>query len=1106
MKIYNMICFCVSVLMILSGCGKFDDSALWNDVDKAYNQLDEIKASLTGMTSQIEMLSAIVENGAITHISENQDGGYAVRYKGADNEEKTVVIAGKENVTTAPLLGTKEEDGVLYWTMTVDGKTTDLTDIDGEKIPVAGRTPLFTIDNEGYWCLNGNPLKDASGNKIKAEGKTASVISKIEQDASGNAVLTLADGSKVTVPVFDAFNISLYYSETEFMNELSIESSAAPVTVSYVIGGPEADNVIIKAMRQNSLAVAIDTDAKTLTLTFDEGFETGSFALMLADAQGNVIIRPVYVTDLSAVPEYYGIMTAEDLLAFTAAVNSGAPLTRYKNEKGDVVLLSDVDMSGVETYIPAGTDDRPFEGVFDGQGFSIKNIKLSTDVSSQLNVGIFGVLNNATVKNLTVGAEGDTWTVTGTAATKTAIAGVAAKTLGNVTVENCRNHVSFDFKATDGAKIVISVAGIVGDATGLTVTKCINDADIHVASLQNTESGGNGFQLAGIVGYARADLAMSDCVNNGDLSAPTGRGGGLVGTMGAGSIKDSENNGTIEDDRDGQFGGATTEYGKKRMGGLVGGTSGTGTIENCTNNGTVISHTGCRTGGFVGHNNKGYIIKGCVNNGNIFYLNAHKDNGAGWACGFTGGTAEITGCTGYGHVGDISLVDTPDAAPHATHYNAVKYLPLERYNPEDNMIDWEADFYYEMTETASAQLADGLKWTSYQWTNVPRKMNVLELALTSSAIALTTAMADDFVPNPNANKNSNNGFVIRETLSQLCERKRSEGENVLAGINTGFFDSNDGFPRGIHIEEGEPVFVNNQGVRTALENHSWAFTVFADGTASCAKKTFKGTLEIGGKEYEYFSINDTIVRHGHPGLYTANVYTSRYREVPHADHPEITNPLSTSAFYVVAKYTREAMTVNGGYAEATVSAVYDGRTTPLDKAPYLTADDEFAIQMTGTPAGEVAAAVKVGDAVKIKANVTVGGETKPVYTQNSTMYQFMVNGRDDTGSLSETNTNNTKYDPMTFVGIDQAGTKVWLFEVDGRQIDVAGGVWTSMGVKAYEAYRIAEMFGAYNMTRFDGGGSSAMWVYADGAGKLVNTPSDSKGERSCMNYIYIRTK
>jgi exopolysaccharide biosynthesis protein len=44
------------------------------------------------------------------------------------------------------------------------------------------------------------------------------------------------------------------------------------------------------------------------------------------------------------------------------------------------------------------------------------------------------------------------------------------------------------------------------------------------------------------------------------------------------------------------------------------------------------------------------------------------------------------------------------------------------------------------------------------------------------------------------------------------------------------------------------------------------------------------------------------------------------------------------------------------------------------------------------------------------------------------------------------------------------------------------------------------------MTRFDGGGSSAMWAYTDGAGALVNTPSDEKGERSCMNYIYIRAR
>jgi exopolysaccharide biosynthesis protein len=46
------------------------------------------------------------------------------------------------------------------------------------------------------------------------------------------------------------------------------------------------------------------------------------------------------------------------------------------------------------------------------------------------------------------------------------------------------------------------------------------------------------------------------------------------------------------------------------------------------------------------------------------------------------------------------------------------------------------------------------------------------------------------------------------------------------------------------------------------------------------------------------------------------------------------------------------------------------------------------------------------------------------------------------------------------------------------------------------------------MTRFDGGGSSCMWVYdpASSSGKTVNRVSDSKGERSCLNYMLVRLK
>ena len=1102
MKINNMIAFCVSVLMVLSGCNKYDDSALWNDIDKSYNQLTEIKTQLEALTTQVDMLSAVVNGGAITNITAGENGGYTLRYKGADNEEKTVVIASKDDVNTAPLLGTKEDNGVLYWTITVNGKTDYLKDIDNAKIPVAGRTPAFTIDKDGFWCINGNHLLDASGNKIKAEGKTVSVISKVERDAAGHAVLTLADGSTVTVPLFEAFNLSLLYGPAEIMNKLDIEGSAVPAVVSYVIGGPAADQTIVKAMRQNGLQATVNATEKTITLTFPEGFEEGSFAVMVVDAEGNIIVRPVYVTDKAAVPDYYGIKTADDMAKFALAVNTGAPLKRFMNDKGTVVLLSDVDMSGVETYLPVGTAEFPFEGVFDGQGHSIKNIAFKTDVTSQLTAGIFGTLKGS-VKNLIVGAEGNVWTITGKCAAGTSVAGVAATAIEGAVIENCTNNVSFDFQAEDTKDVLASIAGIAADVKGLAVTGCTNNADIQVKNLANTGNGGKGLQLAGIVGYARAATAVSECVNNGDLSAPAGRGGGIVATLDGSTVKKCTNNGTIEDDKFGQYSGNDSAYGYKRMGGLVGGTSGTTSVEDCTNNGTVITYVGCRTGGFIGHNSGN--VSGCVNNGNIFGLAAHDDHGAGWAAGFTTNKDNIVNCTGKGRVGDIAQKDTPETAPHASYYNAIKYQYLKRFDPEANMLDWSADFYYEMDQTASKELASGLKLTSYKWKNVPRKMHVLEIDLSSTAIDLTTAYANDIVPNPNGNGNGNNGFKIRETLSQLCERKRTEGEEVYAGINTGFFDSNDGFGRGMHIEEGEPVFINNQDVRNSLVNHAWGFTLFTDGTASCGKKEFSGKMEIAGKEYEYFSVNDTIVRLGHKTYY-ANLYTSRYKEVPHADHTELINNLSKTALYVVAKYSSNVMTVNNGYAEAAVTAIYDGRTTALDKAPYLTAADEVAIQLTGDNAAEIAGALKVGDIVKLKADVSVDGQVKPIYTQNSTMFQFLKNGKDDTGSLAANSSNNTKFDPITFAAVNQAGTKVWFVVVDGRQINLTDGVWTSMGLKAYEMMQVSKRLGAYNMTRFDGGGSTAMWTYSEGTGALVNTPSDEKGERSCMNYIYIRAR
>ena len=1092
-----------SVLLFAGGCSdNFDDSALWKGADEIYNQLTELEKQTDEINRQIQLLSAVVNGGVVTSITQDAEGNNVVRFKGPDNVEHSVTVATKDDVTTAPILGTKEEGGVLYWTTTAGGKTDFLKDTDGAKIPVAGRTPEVAVDKEGYWTVNGKRLTDAAGNPLKAEGKETSLITGVTRDANGNAVFTLGDGTTVSAPVFDAFNIVFKVGGTVLGDEYVVEDTSQPLTIGYELTGEKAGETILKIMRAEKLTAVADTAAGTITVTFGNAFEEGSFTVMLCDTEENVLIRVVRLAAKSAKPEYYGIKTAEDLRKFAEAVNSSRSYDRYRDESGDVVLLSDVDMAGTTEWTPIGTAENPFTGIFNGKNFAIKNISWTADAAKSTAHGLFGVLEKATVKNLTVGNTGDKITVTGTAGAGTAIAGVAAFATESV-IESVTNNVSISFEAEDPAGTLVMLAGIAGQMSGTTIggtsaaVKCANNGDITTGPIANTGNGGTGMQVGGICAYIKSaeNNLIGYCTNNGRVNAPSGRGGGLAGTFEKGTIANSLNNGLIEDDAAGQYAGQKNQYGIKRMGGLVGGSTSTGcVIENCNNLGNVITHLGCRTGGFSGHNLG--TIQNCKNTGAIIgnvTVDGANYHGPGWACGYNQSASLIKGCIGNGFVGDYDTYkDAPKTAPAAMHATAVCHKQ-SNYNTEENTVDWSLPAYYDWELKQTIQLHPGVKYTYYEFTNLPRKMHVLELDLTNDAVEIATSISNDLVPNPNGNNNSNNGKNIRETLSENCTRKRAEGQEIIAGINTGFFNSHDGFPRGLHIEDGRPDFVNNKTVRTSLTNHQNCFTFFKDRTVSCGKKVFTGKIEVDGVEYEYHSINDTILRRGNVSQ-EANLYTARYKKTPHPGTPSLTNTLLKKALYVVAKNTSgNPMTVNDGWFEATVTQIADGRTTELAEAPYLTTLDQWAVQLTGAAAEAFAGKLSVGSTLRIRADVAVDGVSTPILAQNSTMYHLLDNGVDK-------NLASSVYDPMTYVGVDQPGTKVYFFVIDGRQS------WVSMGVKFYEMVRIAQKFGCWNVTRFDGGGSTTMWLYTDGEGKVVNKPSDSKGERSCMNYMHVRIK
>lgn len=143
-----------------------------------------------------------------------------------------------------------------------------------------------------------------------------------------------------------------------------------------------------------------------------------------ADRKGSITFsnRPYGVTVTLGVrqspvipdtPAEPGIATGADLVAFAKAVNAGGSTSRWENASGEVVLLNDIDLSGLTEWTPIGAGKatgtpsyntlvNPFSGVFNGQGHTISGIQWTFDAESETTHlhGLFGALKGATIKNL----------------------------------------------------------------------------------------------------------------------------------------------------------------------------------------------------------------------------------------------------------------------------------------------------------------------------------------------------------------------------------------------------------------------------------------------------------------------------------------------------------------------------------------------------------------------------------------------------------------------------------------------------------------------------------------------------------------------------------
>ena len=212
------------------------------------------------------------------------------------------------------------------------------------------------------------------------------------------------------------------------------------------------------------------------------------------------------------------------------------------------VMTQDIDMEGVTDFDPIGNnfsgDLHPFSGSFDGQGHKIFNFKKEWEELGF--VGIFGIIMNANIENLTLASSniyGDL-----------SVGGIVGVAMGDNVISNC--HTAAD--VTIGVR-KFYIAGICGGALvsgekGTVIKDCTNGAKIvgcvgYSAGILGTNSQANcqilrcgnygeisddQLHVAGIVAHTKNGISIIDCYNTGKISmlaiegAENARGGGIL--------------------------------------------------------------------------------------------------------------------------------------------------------------------------------------------------------------------------------------------------------------------------------------------------------------------------------------------------------------------------------------------------------------------------------------------------------------------------------------------------------------------------------------------------------------------------------------------------
>ena len=385
-------------------------------------------------------------------------------------------------------------------------------------------------------------------------------------------------------------------------------------------------------------------DKAEVVIAVPAGKYAKGFSVKIVDAAGKAMTKSAFTAtgiDVPAgtllnMPELTYAGVEQTTISVTNATELQAALAQFQLEVipetlPHIVLDADIDLAGVELVSAAD-----FYGVFDGQGYSIKNWNTSR--------GLF-IVNHGTVKNIVIDS---TCTLTAPSEGNNVSLIVEDNEEPGI-VEGCVNKGNI--VVTDVSATGRRIGGVAGVSYG-TVRDCVNYGKIDVTS----EAVNNGQYVGGVVGYTNTNAGtkealgtdfLANCINYGEVKV-------LFPCKPA----------------------------KSYVGGVLGGTQTAastaavyqGQIVNCLNYGKVTyrfevlsSGTYANVGGVVGYSQAN--MEGCDNHGYVSFTTPIEDLTQGGTRGAAGGVVAcnifgVQNCNNYGElfVEGVWAAGTNDAA------------------------------------------------------------------------------------------------------------------------------------------------------------------------------------------------------------------------------------------------------------------------------------------------------------------------------------------------------------------------------------------------------------------------------------------------------------